>query len=182
MASPLCFSIRDTTDTVTRISIAPYSRRAMHILEYGGVERAFAMPSEFYRDCTPLTSLYNSNLKTHMTEDETEEEIVPEDIPQFDVKMKKNKIKTDEEIEIEYKHIIFGAKKRKGPRLGLGSPKKKKKKKSLRAPQELAPEGPSGGPLPRVERVGRIHDVIIGFVPARKSGAYQRCSLLLLMP
>jgi len=46
----------------------------MHILEYGGVERAFAMPSEFYRDCTPLTSLYNSNLKTHMTEDETEEE------------------------------------------------------------------------------------------------------------
>ena len=43
------------------------------------------------------------------------------------VKPAKSKIKTDEEIESEYKHIIFGAKKRKGPRLGLGSPKKKKK-------------------------------------------------------
>merc|ERR1712098_171060 len=41
--------------------------------------------------------------------------------------IKLNKIKTDEEIEHEYKHIIFGAKKRKGPRLGLVSPKKKKK-------------------------------------------------------
>ena len=41
--------------------------------------------------------------------------------------IKINKVKTDEEIEHEYKHIIFGAKKRKGPRLGLVSPKKKKK-------------------------------------------------------
>ena len=39
----------------------------------------------------------------------------------------RNKVKTDEELESEYKHIIFGAKKRKAPRLGFGSPKKKKK-------------------------------------------------------
>ena len=39
----------------------------------------------------------------------------------------RKKVKTDEELESEYRHIIFGAKKRKAPRLGFGSPKKKKK-------------------------------------------------------
>ena len=57
-------------------------------------------------------------------DDYIQEKIIEEGEP---VKPAKNKIKTDEEIESEYKHIIFGAKKRKGPRLGLGSPKKKKK-------------------------------------------------------
>merc|ERR1711915_413264 len=38
--------------------------------------------------------------------------------------IKLNKIKTDEEIEHEYKHIIFGAKKRKGSK-GKNSHKKK---------------------------------------------------------
>ena len=49
----------------------------------------------------------------------------------------KNKVKTDEEMESEYKHIIFGAKKRKGPRIGFGSPKKKKKSKEKVEPIKL---------------------------------------------
>merc|ERR1711988_1048889 len=68
-----------------------------------------------------------SENSTNEDEDETEEE-VPDGLSQLDDRGKRNKIKTDEEIESEYKHIIFGAKKRKGPRLGLGSPKKKKNK------------------------------------------------------
>ena len=39
----------------------------------------------------------------------------------------RKKVKTDEELESEYRHIIFGAKKRRAPKLGFGSPKKKKK-------------------------------------------------------
>ena len=70
-----------------------------------------------------------SENSTNEDEDETEEE-VPDGLSQLDDRGKRNKIKTDEEIESEYKHIIFGAKKRKGPRLGLGSPKKKKNKSS----------------------------------------------------
>ena len=67
----------------------------------------------------------SSNEEDNEEEDDyIQEKIIEEGEP---VKPAKNKIKTDEEIESEYKHIIFGAKKRKGPRLGLGSPKKKKK-------------------------------------------------------
>ena len=100
--------------------------------------------SEDQANCDTAAKTRRASLKemlsensTNEDEDETEEDIVPDDVPQLDDKMKKNKIKTDEEIESEYKHIIFGAKKRKGPRLGLGSPKKKKKKKSSKERGDL---------------------------------------------
>jgi len=117
--------------------------------------------SEDQANCDTAAKTRRASLKemlsensTNEEEDETEEEIVPEDFPQFDDKMKKNKIKTDEEIEIEYKHIIFGAKKRKGPRLGLGSPKKKKKKKSSKEREDFSSNSSeSAMKSPKVERI-----------------------------
>ena len=47
----------------------------MHILEYGGVERAFATPSTLFRDAPSLLPLFSSNLMTRTTEDETEKEV-----------------------------------------------------------------------------------------------------------
>jgi len=117
--------------------------------------------SEDQANCDTAAKTRRASLKemlsensTNEDEDETEEEIVPDDIPQLDDKMKKNKIKTDEEIESEYKHIIFGAKKRKGPRLGLGSPKKKKKKKSSKERgDDLLSSSESAMKLPKAEKI-----------------------------
>merc|ERR1711963_227874 len=90
--------------------------------------------SEDQANCDTAAKSRRASLKeilsensTNEEEDETEEDHVTE--AQNDGTCQRNKIKTDEEIESEYKHIIFGAKKRKGPRLGFGSPKKKKKSK-----------------------------------------------------
>merc|ERR1719471_1119006 len=90
--------------------------------------------SEDQANCDTAAKTRRASLKemlsensTNEEEDETEEDYVTE--AQIDGTCQRNKIKTDEEIESEYKHIIFGAKKRKGPRLGFGSPKKKKKSK-----------------------------------------------------
>ena len=47
----------------------------MHMLEYGGIERAFSLPSDFYRDSAVLMNLFSGNLKTSTVEDETEAEI-----------------------------------------------------------------------------------------------------------
>ena len=55
--------------------MAPFSRRAMHILEYGGVEKAFCLPSEMYRQSPALLPLFAQNLMTRMTGDETEAEV-----------------------------------------------------------------------------------------------------------
>ena len=94
-----------------------------------------------------------SENSTNEDEDETEEE-VPDGLSQLDDRGKRNKIKTDEEIESEYKHIIFGAKKRKGPRLGLGSPKKKKKKKSSKERGDhLSNSSESAMKLPKAEKI-----------------------------
>jgi len=117
--------------------------------------------SEDQANCDTAAKTRRASLKemlsensTNDDEDETEEEIVPDDIPQLDDKMKKNKIKTDEEIESEYKHIIFGAKKRKGPRLGLGSPKKKKKKKSSKGRGDFSSNSSESAiKSPKVEKI-----------------------------
>ena len=55
--------------------MAPYSRRAMHLLEYGGVEKAFYQPSEMFRQSPALVPLFAHNLQTRMTGDETEAEV-----------------------------------------------------------------------------------------------------------
>ena len=117
--------------------------------------------SEDQANCDTAAKTRRASLKemlsensTNEDEDETEEEIVPDDNPQLDDNIKKNKIKTDEEIESEYKHIIFGAKKRKGPRLGLGSPKKKKKKKSSKERGDnLTDSSESAIKLPKAEKI-----------------------------
>ena len=116
--------------------------------------------SEDQANCDTAAKTRRASLKemlsensTNEDEDETEEETGSDDIPQLDDKMKKNKIKTDEEIESEYKHIIFGAKKRKGPRLGLGSPKKKKKKKSSKERGDNLSSSESAIKLPKVEKI-----------------------------
>merc|ERR1711963_1189308 len=69
--------------------------------------------SEDQANCDTAAKTRRASLKemlsensTNEEEDETEEEIVADDSPQLDDKLKKNKIKTDEEIESEYKHII----------------------------------------------------------------------------
>ena len=69
----------------------------------------------------------------------------------------KTKIKTDEEMESEYKHIIFGAKKRKGPRIGFGSPKKNKKKTKEKS--DLKPKQATPVPQSKPEKSIVKHEV-----------------------
>ena len=76
-----------------------------------------------------LNKYLSDDNSSNEEDEEGDKEEVTEEEEDEPVKPSKSKIKTDEEIESEYKHIIFGAKKRKGPRLGFGSPKKKKKSK-----------------------------------------------------
>merc|ERR1711988_1682073 len=92
-----------------------------------------------------------SENSTNEEEDETEEDYVTE--AQIDGTCQRNKIKTDEEIESEYKHIIFGAKKRKGPRLGFASPKKKKKKKSSKERGDCNDNSPASLKSHKVEKI-----------------------------
>ena len=92
----------------------------------------------FNDDCgKKITASRRESLKQLLSEnssnDEEEEDLRDERVTLTEeeeggiLKPARSKVKTDEELESEYKHIIFGAKKRKAPRLGFGSPKKKKK-------------------------------------------------------
>jgi len=69
----------------------------------------------------------NSSNDEEEEEDEEDDQFMISEEGRGEKPEARNKVKTDEELESEYKHIIFGAKKRKAPRLGFGSPKKKKK-------------------------------------------------------
>ena len=69
----------------------------------------------------------NSSNDEEEEEDEGDDQFMLSEEGRGEKPEARSKVKTDEELESEYKHIIFGAKKRKAPRLGFGSPKKKKK-------------------------------------------------------
>ena len=114
--------------------------------------------SEDQANCDTAAKSRRASLKeilsensTNEEEDETEEDYVTE--AQIDGTCQRNKIKTDEEIESEYKHIIFGAKKRKGPRLGFASPKKKKKKKSSKERGDCNDNSPASLKSHKVEKI-----------------------------
>merc|ERR1719204_2029777 len=47
----------------------------MHMLEFGGIERVFSLPSEFCRQSSRLVSLFNGNLATKTEIDTAEEEV-----------------------------------------------------------------------------------------------------------
>merc|ERR1719471_2098203 len=113
--------------------------------------------SEDQANCDTAAKPRRASLKEILSEnstkeeDETEEDYVTE--AQIDGTCQRNKIKTDEEIESEYKHIIFGAKKRKGPRLGFASPKKKKKKKSSKERGDCNDNSPASLKSHKVEKI-----------------------------
>lgn len=67
--------LKDPSDIVGKINLAPFSKRTMNMLEFGGIERVFSLPSEFCRKSARLMSLFNSNLATSTEVDAAEEEV-----------------------------------------------------------------------------------------------------------
>ena len=70
----LLFIPRDPSDIVAPLQLAPYSKRAMHLLKYGGVECVFSVPSESFPGAKMLNKQYSSNLSSQIIVDEAEVE------------------------------------------------------------------------------------------------------------
>ena len=66
-------SSRDPSDIVGKISLAPFSKQTMHMLEYGGIEKAFCLPSTIVRHSS-LSDLFSNSLITSTEIDASEEE------------------------------------------------------------------------------------------------------------